>query len=155
MKDIRKEKVKKILSYFKQPNLSRRWKKIQNKERQQTRNNVSFFNLTKNSKKGSRAIWEDVTIADAHEDVSPANENEISIIEKKISTYNITMEEIELWKNENCEEFLNMVNGEKAQEFQTLMRVLDGVIKKRKELLRRVQGAFLLTSAMFWRIPEP
>ena len=105
------------------------------KDRSKHENDImsTFSNLTKNSTKGGKALWEEITIADAYEDCEPANEKEIGTIEEKISLYNITMEEIEKWKNKYCEEFSRMTSGKKMKEFQTLMRVIDGVLEERKE----------------------
>ena len=93
-----------------------------------------FSNLTKDSKKGAKATWEEVTIANDHEHCQPATEQEIGIIQEKITRYNITMEEIEMWKNLNSDEYNQLVNEDKAQEFKTLMRVIKGVIQMRKEI---------------------
>ena len=43
------------------------------------------------------------------------------------------MEEIEKWRNKYCDEFSRMTSEKKMKEFQTLMRVIDGVLEERKE----------------------
>ena len=94
----------------------------------------TFSNLTKNSKKGDRTNWEEVTIADAYENCIPANESQIKIIEEKITMYNITMQEIELWKNMNSDEYTKLTEGDSTQEFTILMHVIEGVIDSRRDM---------------------
>lgn len=109
--------------------------KVKSKQNEEEKGDIMsvFSNLTKNSKAGTKAGWDQVTIADAYEDCVPASEDQIKKIEERISTYNITLEEIEKWKTENCEEFEKMTSGDGANEYKTLMRVIKGVIETRKE----------------------
>ena len=93
-----------------------------------------FTKLTKNSKKGKKAEWEELTIVDAFEDCTPATEEQIQLIEEKIARYNITLQEIEIWKNENSEKYAQLTSGDNVQEFKTLMKIVEGVMKKRKDL---------------------
>ena len=93
-----------------------------------------FSNLTKDSKTGTRATWEEITIANEHENCKPATEAEITTIQEKIARYNITMEEIEMWKNLNNDEYSKLTNAEKAQDFKTLLHVIKGVIQMRKDM---------------------
>ena len=44
------------------------------------------------------------------------------------------MEEIEMWKNVNGEEYDQLTTNEKAQEFKTLMTVIKGVLQMREDI---------------------